>query len=223
MSKKLLGIIICVLFTDVFIGSIIADGNETCFHMETSDIINKYILNQDKKKFITQSNSLLVDLKVRKTGTKWEDESFTATINDELELKIEIESTLDDGHQGVSVAVLLPVVNGEPMFNFVKGSASPGLPNLLIKSDEAMIWWYFSIEETSKIMTFRAVLKESGTKSIDLYVDSAVPEDSNNDSIQITGKDKGKFKKVVISKLAWGLQELIRTIQSKKTFLSFMQ
>jgi hypothetical protein len=154
-----------------------------------------------KKKFDSKeqisflSDDLVVDLKVRKQNSdgnwsNWQDENINADVGTILEFKIYVNSIREDGHYGVSVTVLLPEVDGNPMLNYVFGSASDIL-NLLAANDEEVTWYYLSINPGDpKELTFKARISIKGSqKQVRLEAFSIIPDtwdDPSIDTLYIT-------------------------------------
>ena len=152
---------------------------------------NQKIVNIDETASIIVTGSLSCDLKVRKSGdTGWLD-SITAQVGNTLEFKIEISST--EGK--IAVAIQFPYVDDNVMLNYVRGSASE-TPFLAV--NEAIIWLFVEIPPSE--ITFKAKIKKTGTGSVNLIVCSTEdPELEDEDSVQVTGKEKGPINKQLIS------------------------
>jgi len=152
---------------------------------------NEYELFKDGISNVETSgniNELTADLKIRKPGGNWEDSDITATVETELEFKIVVSSNKVGGHLCVIVTVDLPLINDNPMFSYVDGSASNPL-NFIGATDEEVAWYYTIVTKTNpKEMTFKAVIKKVGTKSVYLTAYSLEPNtDPATNSVQVTG------------------------------------
>jgi hypothetical protein len=135
------------------------------------------------------SDDLEADLKIRTVGGEWIDGSLSADVGAKLEFSIRISSLLSTGHEGVFVVVLLPKIDEDPMFTYSVGSSSDPP---IHADNEVLIWIYTELASNSpKELMFQARIAKSGTGRVDLTVNSLVPEDSDEDYIQVTGK-KGR-------------------------------
>ena len=149
---------------------------------------------------ISLSGDLEADLKIRTVGGEWIDESLSADVGVKLEFSIRINSYLSTGHEGVFVVVLLPKIDEEPMFTYSVGSSSDPPMHA---DNEVLIWVYTELASNSpKELMFQARIAKSGTGRVDLTVNSLVPEDSDEDYIQVTGKKGRHYIPLQVAKFA---------------------
>jgi len=156
-----------------------------------------------EKTNIILTNNLKADLKIRKTGEDWTDESISAKVGNTLEFKITVETETE--YEIIGIQVELPIISNKPMFIYIIGSINPK-PDILkgegiwLANNTHIIWAWFNTEPYwSEEMTFYAKIDKQGSGSIDLTV---VASKTNNnsyddayDSIQITAeKNKPTYK-----------------------------
>ena len=156
-----------------------------------------------EKTNIILTNNLKADLKIRKTGEDWTDESISAKVGDTLEFKITVETETE--YEIIGIQVELPIINNKPMFIYRIGSINPK-PDILkgegiwLANNTHIIWAWFNTEPYwSEEMTFYAKIDKAGSGSIDLTVVASKKNnygyDDDFDSIQITAeKNKPTYK-----------------------------
>jgi len=166
------------------------------------------------------TNDLEADLKIRKLGGNWADESITANVGTILEFKINVKTNRD--YLTVGILVKLPLIDNTPMFNYVEGSSWPK-PIFPIgewaANDTDVNWAWFMVDSSwSKEMTFKAKIKKSGSRFVDLTV-IAVKDMNGNydevyDSVSVTAE---KFRSVRIPHLLY--QKIWKTFQTITSYL----
>jgi len=200
--------------------------------LNKNSLIEKGINNQDAKNIITINNPS-ADLKIRKKDGKWMDQHLSCKVGTEIEFKINAES---NNYFGVVIRINLPNQNEEPMFRYIKGSASP-VPNpregAVFGNDYVVLWVCKISNSWSEEMSFKAELIELGSGQINLEVLWITEEgeiDSAEDSVEITG-EKGKYKntfldnqktkynKAMTFQIARYLLSYLKSEDSTKTFL----
>jgi len=134
---------------------------------------------------VTQDNDIYGDLKIRISGEEWTDSSVSANVGARIDFKINVETETD--YEVIAIKVELPVVNNNPMFNFIIGSVDPK-PDVLsgeglwMANDTAVVWAWFTTESFwSKEMTFSAYVDKIGSDNIDLTVIASKKNDVNYD------------------------------------------
>lgn len=112
-------------------------------------------------------------------------------IGTEVQFDIQIQSELILGHDFVFSVVQLPLINNEPMFDYVEGSAWWPLTYLLGASDTEVLWCFphvgFLIVKT---MRFNAIVNKPGSPNVDLTIFSLIPdttEDPSYDHVRVIG------------------------------------
>ena len=180
------------------------------FAIPVSSITLKKIETQNSDNFmhnnanIIQTSNLEVDLKIRKTGEDWTDESISAKVQTTLEFKITVETETE--YEVIGIQVELPIINSNPMFMYILGSVNPK-PDILngegiwLANNTHIIWAWFNTDSNwQKEMTFYAKIDKHGSSSVDLTV---VASKRNNagyddayDSIHLTAEKNKPFCKL---------------------------
>jgi len=220
MLYKILSLLIFIFF----MVQVVAGIGSGYLVSKTKDLLkNENELFKDEMTYIGTSvkgTDLIANLKIRESGEDWEENDIVATVGTKLEFKTVISSNKESGHLYVIVMIDLPLINGKPMFDYVEGSASNPL-NFIDGDDKQVAWYYTIITKTnSREMSFKAIIKEVGTKSVNVTAYSLEPDtDSASDSVQIIGKEKGKGKNCVFTRIEIQLERLIKAIRATRIFL----
>jgi hypothetical protein len=130
------------------------------------------------------TDSLSVDLKVRKSGdTTWQD-SISANVGTKLEFKISITSS---SVEDVMVVIQFPRINDELILKYVVLSAS--VSPLPIPVDDVVVWGFPDMPPSE--ITFKAEIKKSETGPVNLNAGGNDTSNSqfveDDDSVQVTG------------------------------------
>jgi len=163
------------------------------------------------------------ELEIRKPGGDWEDQSITVEVGTELQFRIKVSS--DQFYSVIAIFITLPLVKGEPMFEYIERSASP-IPDTQAGNfdgtDTLVSWGWFNIEQGwSEVMTFNAKILKANSKSVKLAV-YGLAEDfyDEYDSVRVNGKEKEK--NCIFTRREMQLKNLVKAIRSLRLFLLSM-
>jgi len=131
-------------------------------------------------------SDLEADLKIRKPGGDWEDQSIIASVGLILDFKITVETNRD--YVLVGILVKLPLIDNTPMFNYIEWSSWP-MPIFPIgewaANDTDVSWaWFIVGPSWEKEMTFKAKIIKTGSSSVELTVIAL--KDVNGDYDKVT-------------------------------------
>lgn len=158
-------------------------------------IFRKNLFLNEKTEILNDDANLTGDLKIRTSGGSWQDNSLTADVGTTLEFKIDSSANRD--YTLFTVVIGLPIINEEPMFDYIELSAGPipgPLKGFFEASDTDVIWVWYMIETSwSEEMTFKAKIKKPGTGTVNLYVVGIIDLDEGfyddvTDAVQVTGE-----------------------------------
>jgi hypothetical protein len=154
----------------------------------------------EKKENSTTAGEITADLKVRTLSGEWKDSISSVGIGTVVEFQVTVDIPRD--YVWLGVLVELPSISDSPMFNYVTGSISPTIldPDVGITyaNDEEVAWNWVTIEPPfTQTMTFKAIVKQSGTQNVNLIVgglyaeNGQTKEDEGSDSLRFSSS-KGK-------------------------------
>ena len=126
-----------------------------------------------------------IDVKSRNPNGEWQDVSISATTNNKIEVKLDLNSPSDK----VLIVVAIPYSNDDPMLSFVAGSATE-MPFFV--EDSVIIWGYAGGSVPDSI-EFELKVTKAGQGSLDTSVCDVDTEETDGDSIGITTSGKAKM------------------------------
>ena len=162
-------------------------------------------INKEEK---TTNGEITADLKVRTTGGNWQDTLTSVNLGTVIEFQITVSIPRD--YFWLGILVELPSTQNGPMFNYRIGSMKPTILDedvgITYANDEEVSWSWIDVEPPfEETMTFKATVKETGSKNINLLVggdygeNGQVKEDQGSDSLRFSSaksKSKNPFIKL---------------------------
>jgi hypothetical protein len=193
-------------------------------------IANK--INKNVEDVSTDSADIDINFEVRKPGSSWEDSSLTADVDSMLEFRINVQA--HRSYEGVGIYVELPSISGVNMFEYVTDSSSPKpvLPFGVWDADDTNVMWFWFLTGSSwsKEASFKAYIREEGTRTVNVRVTGVIsfdPDDplfdESTDSVEVTGEDDGPccFPAGTLITMADGSHKKIEDIYAGDWVLGF--
>jgi len=161
-------------------------------------------INISKNNKEESSNGLTVDFYIQKSDGSGHYNTIDVKTEDLLEFKINVKSSVD--YITVAVFIELPLVNNNPMFEYDwgllgLGSSDPkpiGFPiGEWTANNTNVSWaWFFVASSWSKDMSFKAMVKKTGSEYVKIKVygmkDVDGKDDEFFDEIKVNSKKNNK-------------------------------
>jgi len=109
-------------------------------------------------------SALDADLKIKKPGGSWEDDTITADVGEILDFRVDLDS--NNFYLLLSIINAMPKINEDPMFDLIEGSVSPTPipPNSVYADDLDVQWLYWALAtKGEKTLEWRARIVKPGT------------------------------------------------------------